>query len=108
MAQITFEEARAAVRAQNHPIWEDNDTPGEYMVAGYGWENDESYLLVEGAREYLEDGDNEYVIQDAPAVFVDKETGTVVLAEFLAVFEVIASMTPVPGHEPPTDPDDDE
>lgn len=105
MTQLTFEEARAAAIEARAPIWEDDDTPGTYMVADYGYEDDEAFLVFEGAKEYLEDGDADFVVWDAPAVFVDKESGTVIESSFLNVIDRVHAMTPVPGHEPP---DDDE
>ncbi|MFK0004976.1 hypothetical protein [Paenarthrobacter sp. NPDC090522] len=99
-AQLTFEDARKAVRALREPLW---NAPGTYMVADYGWEDETSYLVVEGAREYLEDNNDKFVIMDAPAIFVDKATGLVLEADFLMVMDRVHAMTPVPGHEYPAD-----
>ncbi|ASX98677.1 hypothetical protein SEA_COLUCCI_6 [Arthrobacter phage Colucci] len=99
---IDFEQAREAVRAHNEPLWEDEDQDGTYMVADYGLEDATAFLVIDGAREYLEDGDDDFVVMDAPAVFVDKGTGTVLLADYLDARARIRAMTPVPGHEPPT------
>jgi hypothetical protein len=107
MAELTFDQAREAVRAENEADWENEDYPGTYMVAPYGWEDDQAFLVIEGAQEYLEDGDVEYEIQDAPAVFVDKATGVVFTAEFLAVQDRIQAMTPV-GDHPDDDPEEDQ
>lgn len=96
MAELTFEEAQAIVRELREPMW---DAPGTYTVAGYGWEDETSFLVVEGALEYLEHNHHEFVVMDAPAIFVDKVTGVVLEADFLAVMDRVQAMTPVPGHE---------
>ncbi|MFK0042438.1 hypothetical protein ACIQTW_21590 [Paenarthrobacter sp. NPDC090517] len=96
MEALTFEEARTTVRESRESLWEGL---GTYTVADYGWEDETSYLVVEGAREYLEDNNDEFVVMDAPAIFVDKATGIVLEADFLAVAGRVQAMTPVPGHE---------
>jgi hypothetical protein len=95
---ITFEQARAAVAAVNEPAWEDDHMPGTYMVAGYGWEDAGAFLVIDGAKEFLVDGNDEYEVMDAPAVFVDKATGTVMEAVFLEVQDRIMAMAPVGNH----------
>ncbi|AYD81500.1 immunity protein [Arthrobacter phage KBurrousTX] len=94
----TFEEARAIVLDQNREGWEE-DHEGTFTVAAYGWEDEDAFLVVQGASEWLVDGDESYSVMDAPAVFVSKESGTILEADYLAVLDRIAAMTPVPGHE---------
>lgn len=92
---ITFEQARAKVRALNEPTWEDQNMPGTYMVAEYGWEDADAFLVVDGAKECLVDGDDEYLVMDAPVMFVDKATGTVLEANALEVMDRFLDMTPI-------------
>lgn len=106
MAQLTFEQARETVRKAHEADWENDDFPGTYMVAPYGWEDAQAFLVVEGAAEYLEDGDVDFEIQDALAVFVDKATSTVFTAEFLDAQDRIQAMTPVGDHPDDEDPED--
>lgn len=91
----TFEQAKEAVRKVREAEWEDNDTPGDYMVADYGWEDSEAFLIVDGAREYLEDEDPDFMEMDAPAMFVDKATGIVLEAVYLDSMDRIDDMTPI-------------
>ena len=78
---ITFEQAREAVRVVNQPLWEDSGTPGTYTVATYGFEDEEHFLVLDGADEWLTGEDFEYVVMDAPALFVDKSNGTLFEAD---------------------------
>ncbi len=95
MKPVTFEQAREAVRAVNEPAWEDADTPGTYMVAEYGYEDADAFLILDGAKEFLVDDDGEYAVEDAPAMLVEKATGLVMAGDFLNLQERIMAMTPV-------------
>lgn len=92
---ITFEQAREAVRRVNEPEWEAQDMPGTYMVAKYGKEDAEFFLVVDGAKESLEDDDDEFTVMDAPVMLVDKVTGAVVEGNFLDLADRLAAMTPI-------------
>jgi hypothetical protein len=92
---FTFEQARAAVKAQNGPAWEDQDMKGTYMVAEYGKEDDELFLVIDGAKEAMVGNDPAYIVMDQPAMFVHKETGVVMEAVFLEVADRIQAMTEV-------------
>lgn len=101
---ITFAQARKAVQAVNEPAWEDQDMKGTYMVAEYGKEDDQFFLVIDGAREAMEGDDPEFIVMDQPAMLVDKETGQVFECVFLEVVDRIQAMTEV--GEWPEEPED--
>ncbi|QIN94334.1 hypothetical protein SEA_ABBA_5 [Arthrobacter phage Abba] len=95
----TFEQARKIASELNAPAWRDLGNRGEYMTADYGYENADAWLIVEGAREYIEGGDDSFVILDQPLTLVMKATGDVVSVQYLDDPELIDGMTPV-GNAP--------
>jgi hypothetical protein len=92
---ITFEQARKAVKTVNEPAWEDQDMKGTYMVAPYGKEDDQFFLVIDGAEEAMVGNDPDFIVMDQPAMLVDKETGQVFEAVFLEVADRIQAMTEV-------------
>jgi hypothetical protein len=101
---ITFEQARKAVKATNEHEWEDQDMRGTYMVAPYGKEDDQFFLVIDGAQEAIEDDDPDYIVMDQPAMLVDKETGQVFECVFLEIADRVQAMTRV--GEWPEEPED--
>lgn len=64
---VTFDEARAAVQADTavRAFFGDG-----FTVADYGWHNDDVYLMAVDAADGV-------ALFDAPAILVNKATGTV-------------------------------
>jgi len=56
----TFEDAREFMRAFHESVWAANGMRGRYIVADYGREDDQSYLVLDRAREYLVDDDLDF------------------------------------------------
>lgn len=91
----TFEQAREIAAARNAPAWRDLGNRGEYMVAPYGYENADAWLIVDGAREYLVDGDDSFEVMDKPLTLVMKDSGELFTMQYLENPELIDAMTPV-------------
>ena len=88
---MTFEEARRIVAGSMGPIW----PKGTFMVAEQGFEDDEFYAVVYGARESIVDMDLAYTVMDLPVALVNKETGELVFEQFLSDPDRFSSMKPV-------------
>lgn len=91
----TFEQARQLAQEINAPAWRDLKNPGEYMVAPYGYEDAEAYLIVDGAREYLEGGDDDFEVLDKPLTMVMKDTGELFHVQYLEAEARVDLMTDV-------------
>jgi hypothetical protein len=100
----TFEQARKIAHNLNAPAWRDLGNRGEYMVAEYGFEDAERWLMVEGARELLEGGDYGFAVMDQPLTLISKADGGVMQVYYLEEQDLIDAMTPV-GDHPDVDPD---
>ena len=72
---ITFDQARALAYQANHQLWESNGNPGEYYVDPYGFEDRYFYLMVDGARETLEEPDFDFMLMGWPLTLVAKFSG---------------------------------
>lgn len=88
---VTFDEARRIVAADAGPGW----PKGTFMVDEAGFEDDEFYLVVYGARESIVDMDLAYTVMDQPVALVNKETGELVYETFLEHMDRFSAMTPV-------------
>lgn len=64
---VTFEQARAAVRADRAALEFFGDG---FTVGDYGWQNADVYLMAVDAADGV-------ALFDAPAILVDKATGAV-------------------------------
>lgn len=92
---VTFEDARAVVDRALRPSWPAE--LGELHVAADGFEDATSWHVIAGAREYLEGGDDGYVLLDWPALLVDKLTGGVERAVVIDNLERLGAMGSVAG-----------
>lgn len=101
----TFEQARALALKVNAPAWRDLGNRGEYMVADYGYEDADAWLIVDGARELLEGDDYAYSVMDQPMTIVMKATGELLRVQYLEAEDRIDAMTPVGEHPENDDPD---
>ncbi len=89
---ITFEEARR-IGAGSQDV---RDDFGDYVVADYGWENDDVYVLA-----YHSSVDPDELLFDAPALLVDKRTGE--LTEVYGLLGHDPAPNLVPVGNPPAD-----
>jgi hypothetical protein len=92
---ITFEQAREIALKANAPLWRDLGNRGEYMVADYGYENADAWLIVDGARELIEGGDYAFDVLDKPITMISKAAGELFRVQYLEAADVIQAMTPV-------------
>lgn len=96
---VTFERARRTVHAALRGTWP--ASAGTFIVAPWGFEDADSYLVVYGAREWLIDGDHDLAVLDAPVAFVSKEDGSLTFGSELEDAARIGAMLPH-GLRPPT------
>lgn len=89
----TYAEARDAVDRELAPLW--GDTRGTFYVAPEGYEDDTSFFVPWGAREWLVDGDPSFVLLNGAATFVDKVTGFVSMTLYVEEAARIDRMSPV-------------
>lgn len=68
---------------------------GTLVVLPDGYEDDQAWHVVVGAREWLVDQDPDYVLLDAPAWLVSKSTGRLELATVVEVLDRLERMRPV-------------
>ena len=94
----TFEQARKIAYDLNAPAWRDVGNRGEYMVADYGYEDADAWLIVDGARELLEGGDYDFSVLDQPLTLVRKADGGIMQVQYLEAEDMIDAMTPVGKH----------
>lgn len=92
---ITFEQAREIASKANGPAWRDLGNKGHYMVAAWGYEDKDAWLIVEGARELLLDHDYSFDVPDQPLTLIMKETGELVRVQYLEAEDRIDAMTQV-------------
>jgi len=92
---VTFEEARRLVEADMRKHWQRSQ--GTLVVLPEGFEDAESWHVIAGAQEYLLDDDSDFVLFDAPALLVSKDTGKIERLTVLESFDRLQRMTPVQG-----------
>lgn len=102
---ITFEQARSIVAAEHRANWAEHPDWGHYMVAEWGWENDEFWLVRDGSREDLIEDNPAFFLCGGATLLVAKTTGKLIYeGEYLPgtpLGDLIDSMTLVgelPAH----------
>lgn len=97
MPDVTFEQARRAVLAYitGRNMW--SPKLGTLTTLGSGFEDEQAWRVIAGAREALNGGDLDYQIMDWPAFLVDKATGKVTAVVVIANFDRLDGMKPY-GH----------
>lgn len=100
---ITFEQARRIALDQVGPTWE-QDECGEYTVADYGYEDAAAWVLVDGGRRLVVNGDESCLLIGRGSTCVDKETGEVFSLNYLEAPDRFDAMKPVGQHPPDPDP----
>ncbi|MEE2567789.1 hypothetical protein V1638_00040 [Pseudarthrobacter sp. J64] len=94
--KVSFEDARRIVARSR----QDDDWQGHYMVADFGFESPEHWLVIDGDRELIVDGDPQFLRVGSGPVLMAKSTGELIELPSLYDFDYIASFTPV-GDVPP-------
>ena len=87
---ITYAEAAELVFESLKHDWE----YGSLFVDPEGYENEELYLVPYGAREFLVEGDELFVIDGAPVALVNKFTSEISFVAYLSNRELIESLWP--------------
>ena len=87
---ITYAEAAELVFEALKDDWE----YGSLFVDPEGFENEELYLVPYGAREFLVEGDELFVIDGAPVALVNKFTSEISFVAYLSNRELIESLWP--------------
>lgn len=100
---VSFEQARELALKANAPAWRDLGNKGDYMVAAWGYEDADAWLVVDGARQLLIDHDYDYSVLDQPLTLIMKATGELFRVQYLEAEDRIDAMTLV--GEPPEDLD---
>lgn len=90
---VTFREARQIVEDALRPEWPADG--GTLVTLDHGWQDDQSWHVVAGAREALVDGDRDYQVMDQPAYLVDKATGRLDELAMIESLDRLDAMTPV-------------
>jgi hypothetical protein len=86
VAKITFDEARTITIAQYYSEWD--DIAIEPAVAEVGYENENEWLMIVGARQFIIEGDRDYQIFDDGAYIVNKRTGQLEVIPVYAIDQV--------------------
>ena len=87
---ITYSEAAELVFEALKDDWE----YGSLFVDPEGFENEELYLVPYGAKEFLVEGDELFVIEGAPVALVNKFTSEISFVAYLGNRELIESFWP--------------
>lgn len=85
---ISYREATEIVTKELEPKWEF----GTFYVEPKGYENDEVFMVPYGAKEFLVDDDDEFMVTDSPVALVNKETGELNLVVYLDNEDLILSL----------------
>jgi hypothetical protein len=88
---ISFEDARQIVARARRNV----GRRGNYMIAGYGYESPQHWLIIDGARELLVDGDPAFLVVGEGPLLVDKFTGELIELPSLYDFDYLNTFTPV-------------
>lgn len=96
---INFEQARQIALHRLGPRWAADECV-EYSVADYGYEDDAAWMLIDGGRRYVVDGDPDCVLVGKPCTLMIKQTGEISFPSYLEVLERFDAMTPVGNHPP--------
>ena len=90
---ITFEQARDRLLTELVMIWGENK--GTPYVSDQGLEDSDWYQIGFGAREYLVDGNDEFMLITNLVAFINKDTGIIESFMTPQVFDRLDKMTPV-------------
>jgi hypothetical protein len=93
MTKLSFAEARGAVLRVRRADW--RATGGTLYVSPEGFADADDYLVVWGAREFLVDGDLDYLLVDNTVTFVSRTTGKVRDDVMVLSFDKVDGMWPI-------------
>ncbi len=65
------------------------------MIADWGFEDDESFLMVKGMKEWMVDGEPREIPPGDPAMLVDKRTGEISYVAHIVNLDGFREMSPV-------------
>lgn len=88
---ISYMEATEIVTKELADSW---DT-GTFYVDPQGFENDEVFMVPHGAKEWLVDNDDSFLVSDSFVALVNKETGELSLVVYLDNQQLIESLTAI-------------
>lgn len=92
---LRYAAAAVLVREAYAETWSVAHPGLTFYVEPAGFADETDFLVPVGAREVLVDGDLDLLpMDDAPAVFVDRETGAVHFETTVLVLDRIEAMTP--------------
>jgi hypothetical protein len=94
---ISFEQARAIAYKVLGSTWEVGNC-GAYTVAGYGYEDDTAWLLIDGGSRLVIDQDYSCDPVGRGSTFVDKRTGEIFSLTYWEAPDRFDAMTPVGQH----------
>jgi hypothetical protein len=95
---VSFEDARQIVARARRDV----GMRGTYMIAEYGYESPQHWLIIDGARELIVDNDLAFLIVGEGPLLVDKFTGELIELPSLYDFDYLSTFTPV-GDVPVSD-----
>lgn len=98
---VSFEDARQIVAKARRGAERNH---GSYMIAAYGYESPQHWLVIDGAREWIVDNDPDFLYLGPGPLLVDKFTGELTELPSLYDFDYVNSFTPV-GEVPEGEPD---
>lgn len=99
---ITFEQARQIALAKIGASWQPDEC-GEYTVAGYGFEDDLAWCLVDGPARLVLEQDYRCCPVGRGSTLVDKETGEITSLGYLEDPDRFDAMARVGTHPPEYD-----
>lgn len=73
--EISFEDARLIAYQNLGNVWWDEQ--GAFHVAQHGYENDKYWVLIVGAKEYLQTPDEKYDVENNSIIVVNKTSGDI-------------------------------
>ena len=85
---ISYKEAAQIVTKELGPKWEF----GTFYVESKGYETDEVFMVPYGAKEFLVDDDDDFIVTNSPVALVNKETGELNLVVYLDNEDLILSL----------------
>ncbi|WBF78973.1 hypothetical protein SEA_BOLT007_5 [Arthrobacter phage Bolt007] len=99
---ISLHDARLAAAASGAPLFAAEGLRGTYAVSPDAYETPDVYVIVDGAREAVIDGLDEYHPMDKPLTVVVKATGEVLYVPVLESGDLLDVATDV--HDPDPTP----
>lgn len=89
---LLFEDARRIADAADRSRF---SGPGTFHVADYGLEDEALFYVITGAREWLVDGNSDFLKPSSKVLFVNRENGDVLRTDVSSVEDYLDDMTRV-------------